>query len=550
MKMKMEKSNLTTFALSDRFYSNLDEILYDIEFIKKNSKTLYGDVASVFDIEASSFYINDNKAACMYAWVFGINGKCIRGRTWKEFEELIDKLVEYYDLNICKRFVIYIHNLSYEFQWIKKHFEWYKVFCLESREPIYAITKTGIEFRCSYLLSGYSLETLGKNLLKYKVNKMVGDLNYDLLRHSETPLSEIEWKYILNDGLVVMAFIQEERERLGNINAIPLTKTGYVRNLCIDKCLKGDDRFDYNQTIKSLIIDANDYKQLKRTFAGGFTHANHNYVDKLNKIVSSFDFTSSYPAVMLSEKFPMSKPREVAIKDKEDFVKKLNKYCCMFDCNFYNIKATFDYEHYISKAHCSVCEDFVLDNGRIVEAKKIQVSITEQDFYIISKTYDWEYIEVGNFKIFEKRYLPKQLILTILQLYSDKTTLKGIKDKEQEYMISKGMLNSCYGMCVTDPCRDDIDYDNEKGWYINDKDIDGLIKAYNYSPRRFLYYPWGIWITAYARRNLFTGILEFKEDYIYSDTDSLKVFNIDKHKEYIDNYKYVYSFSLNKTIEI
>ena len=530
------KSNSATFGLVNKFYDNLDDILFDIDFIKKNKTTLYGDVASVFDIEASSFYINDNKAATMYAWVFGINGRCIRGRTWEEFENTIEHLVNVYDLNICKRLVIYVHNLSYEFQWIKKHFQWYKVFCLDSREPIYAITKDGIEFRCSYLLSGYSLATLGKNLLKYKVEKMVGDLDYDLLRHSKTPLTDKEWKYILNDGLVVMAYIQEERERLGNIISIPLTKTGYVRNLCIEKCLKGDERFDYNKTIKTLIINVDDYNQLKRTFAGGFTHANHNYVGKINKEVSSFDFTSSYPAVMLSEKFPMSRPRKVKIQSKEDFVNKLNKYCCMFDCNFYNIRSIFDYEHYISKARCTVCEDFIIDNGRIVQAQKIQLSLTEQDFIIIAKTYDWDYIEVGNFKIFEKRYLPKSLLLTILQLYSDKTTLKGIKDKETEYMVSKGMLNSCYGMCVTDPCRDDINYDNEKGWFINDKDIEGLINMYNFSPRRFLYYPWGIWITAYARKNLFSGILEFKEDYIYSDTDSLKVFNKDKHQKYINDY--------------
>lgn len=533
--MKKE-SNSTTFTLSNKFYDNLEDLLFDIDFIKKNNKTLCGNVASVFDIEASSFYTGDMKCATMYAWVFGINGKCIRGRTWEEFEIVIDTLVKYYDLSICKRFIIYIHNLSYEFQWIKKHFQWYKVFCLDSRQPIYAITTDGIEFRCSYLLSGYSLEVLGKNLLKYKVQKMVGDLNYSLIRHSKTPLTNKEWKYILNDGLVVMAHIQEEIERLGSITAIPLTKTGYVRNLCIETCLKGADRFDYNRTIRTLVMSVNDYKQLKRTFAGGFTHANHNYVDVINKDVSSFDFTSSYPAVMLSEKFPMSKPRLIELKDKEDFVKKLNKYCCMFDCNFYNIKATFDYEHYISKARCTICEDFVIDNGRIVEAAKIQLSLTEQDFFIISKTYNWDYIEVGNFKVFEKAYLPKPLLLTVLQLYSDKTTLKGIEDKEVEYMVSKGMLNSCYGMCVTDPCRDDIDYDNENGWIINDKDIEGLIKHYNYSSRRFLYYPWGIWITAYARANLWTGILEFKEDYIYSDTDSIKAFNINKHKKYIDNY--------------
>lgn len=43
-------------------------------------------------------------------------------------------------------------------------------------------------------------------------------------------------------------------------------------------------------------------------------------------------------------------------------------------------------------------------------------------------------------------------------------------------------------------------------------------------------------MTAYARRNLFTGITEFAGDYVYSDTDSVKVLNADKHMDYINGY--------------
>lgn len=531
----MKKSKYCSPQDSKRFASKIDDILCEIDFIKKGKKTKISNVASVFDIEATSFYKGEEKQCCMYAWVFGLNGRCIRGRTWTEFIDVINRLIEVYELSVEKRLIIYVHNLSYEFQWFKKYFEWENVFSSDTRKPIYAITKNGIEFRCSYILSGYSLEKLGENLTKYKVEKKVGDLDYKLLRHSKTPLTEKEWGYILNDGLVVMAHIQEEIERCGDITRIPLTKTGYVRELCKEKCLKGDNRFEYTKVMRTLRITVDNYHQLKRTYTGGFTHANIHYVDKVIRNVHSFDFSSSYPSVMLSEKYPMSKPFQVIVKDEEDFRDYLNAYCCMFDCTFVNIRSKVPFENYISVSRCGEAQHFVLNNGRIVEADIIKISLTEQDFFIIAQMYDWDYIEVANFNCFYKGYLPKDFILTILELYKDKTELKGVKGKEVEYLVSKGMINSCYGMCVTDPCRDENIYEDDL-WSVKKADIETLIDKYNRNNNRVLYYPWGVWVTAYARRNLFTGILEFKNDYIYSDTDSIKVLNVEAHKDYIEKY--------------
>ncbi len=483
----------------------------------------------------------------MYAWVFGINGKCIRGRTWQDFLDMIDEVVAAYELSVEKRLIVYVHNLAYEFQWFKKYFEWENVFSVDTRKPVYAITKNGIEFRCSYLLSGYSLEKLGENLTKYKVSKKVGDLDYKLIRHSRTPLTEKEWGYILNDGLVVMAHIQEEIERCGGIQNIPLTKTGYVRDLCKNNCLKGDNKFYYTKKMRQLRLSVNDYYQLKRAYTGGFTHANAHYVDKVVYNVHSFDFTSSYPAVMVSEKYPMSSAKSVPINTTDEFIDYLNSYCCMFDCIFKNIESKVSFENYISISRCIEAEHPVLNNGRVVEADSITITLTEQDFFIIAEMYNWDYIEVSNFNIFYKDYLPKEIIMTVLQLYKDKTELKGVTGKEVEYLVSKGMINSCYGMCVTDPCRDENIYD-DSGWAIKRADVVELIDKYNKNNNRVLFYPWGVWVTAYARRNLFSGIFEFRDDYVYSDTDSIKCLNIEKHMDYIKEYNKEVTEKINKCL--
>lgn len=493
----------------------------------------------------------------MYEWTLCLSGYIIIGRTWEDFIDVCKRICSFYNLSQDNRLIIYVHNLSYEFQFIRKRFEWYKVFSLDKRKPIQAVSNCGIEFRCSYYLSGYGLAKLSDQLIKYKVNKMVGDLDYDLVRHSETPLTEKELGYCRNDCLVVVAYIQEQIERLGNITKLPLTKTGYVRKYCRDMCLydgkthtKNTNKFHkYRRIMKILTITPKEYELCKRAFMGGFTHANAKYSCCKMEKVSSFDFTSSYPYVMISEQFPMSKPEKIFIKSEKELYDNLKNYCCMFDIEFENLKSSQLYENYISKSHCRKLEDFVENNGRIVSAKRLSTTITEQDFTIIKLFYTWEHMTIRNFHRFKKNYLPRDFVLSILNLYVNKTTLKGVEGKEIEYLESKERLNSCYGMCVTDICRDEILYTDEM-WDSESPNIEEAIDKYNKSVKRFLYYPWGVWVTAYARRNLFTGIYAFKDDYIYSDTDSIKVINVDKHMDYINKYNDLVLHKLKRAMDI
>lgn len=90
-------------------------------------------------------------------------------------------------------------------------------------------------------------------------------------------------------------------------------------------------------------------------------------------------------------------------------------------------------------------------------------------------------------------------------------------------------------MCVTDVVKDNAIYDDHsESWETETPDTLDEIEKYNQSRNRFLYYAWGIWVTAYARRNLWTGIIDIGDDYVYSDTDSLKLVNYENHTDYIE----------------
>ena len=225
------------------FFGELIRNSDNITTIANNKSERFFNVPAAFDIETSSFYMNGLKTAIMYEWTFGIgfieNGEfktlITYGRTWESFINLINAVAVLLNLNPRnRRLVVYVHNLPYEWQWFRKRFSWTKVFFLDDRKPVYAITENGIEFRCSLKLSGKSLANTAKDLVKYKAKKMVGDLDYSLLRHAKTPLSDLELGYCENDVKVLLCYIQEKIEQDGSIIRIPLTKTSYVRRYCRD----------------------------------------------------------------------------------------------------------------------------------------------------------------------------------------------------------------------------------------------------------------------------------------------------------------------------
>lgn len=514
-------------------------------------KRYYYNKACAFDIETTSTVINGTKCAFMYIWMLGIDGYCIIGRTWDEFSWCINKICEFCGLQEDVLLPIYVHNLSYEMQFIKDRFTWSYILALDERKPIYCRANCGIEFRCSYRLSGYSLAKVGENLRKYKVQKMVGDLDYEKVRHSQTPLSDDELGYCVHDVLVVMAYIQECIEQEGSINNIPSTKTGYVRRYVKRECIGTSKHRNhrYRNMIRYLTLEPEEYLQLRECFQGGFTHASPIFSNKLVQDVDSYDFTSSYPAVMLSEEFPMSTSELIEIKSQEEFEYNLENYCCMFTATFYNIESKELFEDYISRSHCiDVGDNIQNNNGRVVKADMLTITITEQDFMIIKRMYSWDKMEIDEFRRYKKGYLPTEFVEAIIKLYEDKTKLKDVKGKEAEYMMAKSNLNSLYGMTVTDIIRDDVYYSDGE-WQTESPDLASAIKRYNNSMSRFMFYPWGVWVTAYARVNLWTGIISAGNDYVYSDTDSLKMVNGSEHSEYIEQYNEMITDKIQDAME-
>lgn len=556
----------------DTFKTNINSLITELPTVKKRQgkKTYeYINLACAFDIETTSFYRStgtikpqklksksdkDNtKSAFMYVWQCMINGIIIMGRTWSEFSDLIDTLSETFKLDKRRRLVIYVHNLAYEFQFMRRYFKIKDLFATDKRTPIRFHIK-GVEFRDSLILSGYALRNLHKELA-HKIDKRDGDLDYKLIRHKDTPLTDLEKLYCIYDVYIVSVFIWEKLERGEDLAKIPFTKTGYVRHDIYEHTTEIDEQYKYG--IRKLTLEPAEYERLRATYQGGFTHANTLYADDTLEDVTSKDFTSSYPTVLIAEKFPMSKGKLAILSNSQKYddraislMKSLEDKGYGFMCQIAltDVKPKVSQDEYISESKCEVLENSIVENGRVSSADVIVTNITDVDFQIIEKVYTWETLEIAQMWVYKMEYLPTSLVKRILQYYIDKTQLKDVPGKEIEYGIAKGLLNAIYGMMCQNPLQPINLYEDE--WREEEVDIEEGIATYNKSKKRTTFYPWGVWCCAYARRNLWLGgILPLGDDYIYSDTDSVKYLNAAAHEEHFKQYNKDIIAKLEKAME-
>ena len=511
---------------------------------KKFDGTIYS-----FDIETSSYYILNGKQckaitylnlsekekkqaipmSQMYIWMFSINDQVYYGRTWDELKQFFTKL----NASVPEKKYIFVHNLAFEFQFLKSIFDFEDVMARKSHKVMSAyLPEFNMIFRCTYFMSNCKLEYL-PDLYKLPVEKLVGNLDYTLDRSSITPLSEKEYKYCENDCLVVYHYILKEISIYGDVKHIPTTSTGKVRRELQD--LTRTD-FKYKRIVgRAINIDPHVFNMLQDAFMGGYVHSNFLYTDEIIKNVDSYDEVSAYPYVLVTHKFPSSEFRKCKIKKVSEMSKRL---CYLLRVKFMNIKCKF-FNNFISASKCKYIKGAKYDNGRLIEASEIEMTLTDIDFYFYLDSYSCNY-EILECYYSTYNYLPKVFINFVLDKYENKTKYKDNPDFELEYGLEKGKFNSLYGMSVTNMIRDDVIFDNEfKSWSEVKLTNEQIIEKLKHEKKKaFLSFAYGVWVTAYARNNLLRRVIEGLDEYlVYSDTDSLKLKSgydksiIDKYNE-------------------
>lgn len=474
---------------------------------KRGTERKYLDIVCAFDIETTT--LKEEKQAFMYIWQFAIEEQIITGRTWNEFLNFTDSIKNNMpeDTILC----VYIHNASYEFQYLKSVIPVNDVMATDSRR-IVKFSSSCFEFRCSYYLSNMSLDRFVISAGgKYRKQE---NYDYEKIRYPDTALSEEEMKYCVYDVKALVSAIRNKMKKDGDTLAtIPLTSTGYVRRTFKSIMIP------YRKMIDFELPDLDLMYALRSAFRGGNTHGNRFNAGHILNDVHSYDISSSYPSVMLSEEYPAR--FEMIEADKAESEMQSHKAVLM-QIDFYDIELANDSWGcpYLAKAKFKHISNGEYDNGRILSADSLLGAwFTEVDFQIITEEYKFNYVINKAYSAYKKK-LPPDVRSEILRLYSAKTSLKGVD--EYMYNREKARLNSIYGLFVQNPMKPDYQYVNgsvELDESVTDED---LIERYH--ERGFLPYQVGVYVTAYARQKLETGLKMIRnDDFVYADTDSIKV---------------------------
>ena len=484
-----------------------------------------------FDIETTQL----NEKAYMYIWQFSfktddIPQLVVKGRTWHEFDELLRFLNVRLGLRENTRLIIWIANMGFEFQFMRKRLDIDELFAKTPRNPLY-IRCGGLEFREALAISQGSLAYLAETWTG--TQKAIGDLDYSISRNSLTELTEKELGYCDNDVIILSEFSEKIfNDFIHNERYIPMTSTGILRHdLRRDAKASVKDPQRIYDWIKSLYPQSKaDYLYIMEyLFRGGFVHACYKFADRILEHLQSFDLKSSYPAVAFQEYYPVSpfKPiNNVSLSKLEELCK---DYCVIFQATFYNIKST-TFHSIESRNKCVKVKNALLDNGRIHNADSITVFLTELDYQSYKEFYEWDSMELHNVEVAHRGTLPKYLLDRFYFWFEKKESINS-KENPQEYKITKTRVNGHFGMCVTRLVFNEVTYCNGL-WEKEEvnKSYDKMIEKQVLSPF------WGVYIAAHARRRELYLLYKMKEETVYSDTDSHKLFYTDNVKKVVEEY--------------
>lgn len=594
-----------------RLQSNPYIYAFDIE--TSNTKNMSEQLPELWDAEKNRF----KELSFMHQFTISridfTTGELEHVYAGHWIEELFDFFGALFEMDM--ETVVISHNFGGYESHLLKQYQWTVDHCTDllaqSESKIITMTlkdekqKGKVKILDSLLILQKSIDTLGKEL---GFPKLEYDYNEFKLPTDEFTFDEIEYCYRDNDisllGLYnkckLYPWIKEPCD-------IPVSATGFVRKELANnpeinkefvsrngKTYKTFDLWKY-QCRNQFVTDVDQYFCMYDSFNGGYVHANPFYVGKVLHNLTALDFKSDYPGQCLSKFYPSGEFHKV--DPKEEFPKlmesikanygqlnadwtslvskqKYNHHFYYGTFVFKNLRASFVGTRIFPNCSSSkskgghdyiLVEDtpenpFVCDNGKVINAGKIALSLTDVELLNLYICYDWDdiycfelykceqygkmHVEIRNainyFGIQKEQWkkvvkdleqnqfgshdyeLPKEQLQAI-EHSNDKLNLA-----KQYLQNAKASLNGIYGQQVQKPVQDNYELNEVGVVELVNEDLRTALKKERKKKQYSMNHSFcvGIYVTSYARLMLTLGFVMVCKsgcDFVYADTDSLKI---------------------------
>ena len=508
-------------------------------------------------LDTETSHIED-KQGWIYQWAFDFCGCIAYGRKPSELMAWLRLFEENYHLREDLKMVIFVHNLSYDIQylksWILEIWPDMRILCTSPHKFI-TFEAGPFIFRCTYRLSGRSLAKWGSDL-GVKNTKKSGMIDYDVIRYQDTPLVRRDWIYQIYDIKALRDCVAYQNElECDTIMSMPLTATAYVRR-------DGRRIFKRDQNNRKLFLaaamDVTLYKALHLAYAGGLTHGNRFLADiRIDKRGAHGDFMSHYPTqqrVAIGDEgrgYPAGKfallyqtrgeRSDLTLSQLAEWGK---ERCLLIQIKITDIEIkkgiTLPYaqSYKFWQGRLSDYGRSIDDNGRVLKALgSTIVTLTELDLKHIMRQYRFDYqilrvwsaprgpLPAWLCKLVDKYFFAKTDLKYQIKLAKEEDNLPLVEDLQRQYNQSKSRLNGIYGMTATNPVRQEIVMDELGEWSVEvltDAKIAEKLAEFYESKNSIMTYAFGVYCTALARDELMTVVSEVigYPAFWYADTDS------------------------------
>lgn len=512
--------------------------------LQKNHKiTKFATKYICLDTETSH---TTNTCGWVYQWAAKIGALYVYGRKPSEIIHFMQIIAEHYNLSSNKKIILYIHNASYDLQYLKAFIFQYDPtakFLAIDAHGILQCDVIGFRIICSYKLTNMSLAALADNYAD-DYAKAVGEIDYNVIRYQDSELTASDWFYMFSDVAAQDDGIKGYLKMQGYKYAFraPITSTGFVRANC-RKAAKAAD--GWRDEFLNGALSLEQYDLCRQCFMGGVCVASFAYADKTIRgdFLRHKDFTSSYPARQELDYFPKGRGNWYGEVECEQELEEIcAEYCAIFVLTLDNVKIKKGVTApCIPSSKCIHKENELKLNGKIVSADALTIVVCELDYKWIKRQYTYDAIGIDKMLVFERGEMPDWLKMEVFEYFKNKCSLKGVNDLL--YAKSKNMLNGVYGMTATAIIRDIFKMDDDyvlKKQKRDDDDRQSALDKYYHSYNNFMPYQYSIYTTAHARNALYTmiectgdndgiddyvnGVYDLTDVYknfLYCDTDSV-----------------------------